>query len=98
LALSNPRGLVFFASARQGAVCGWPGGARLSGAPPPREADGVYGPPRVRFSIAKRITGDEGSAREARQRAYAMTRGLMNGDTGDDRHFQVDFGLVHLGM
>jgi hypothetical protein len=52
----------------------------------------------VRFSIAKRITGDEGSAREARQRAYAMTRGLMNGDTGDDRHFQVDFGLVHLGM
>jgi hypothetical protein len=73
-------------------------GATLIVAAPAREADGVYGPPRVRFSIAKRITGDEGSAREARQRAYAMTRGLMNGDTGDDRHFQVDFGLVHLGM
>ena len=52
----------------------------------------------MRFAIAKRITGDEGNTREARQRAYALAMGLMNGDTDDDRHFQVDFGLVHLGM
>jgi len=73
-------------------------GATLIVAAPAREADGTYGPSRVRFAIAKRITGDEGNAREARQRAYALSMGLMNGDTGNDRHFQVDFGLVHLGM
>jgi len=73
-------------------------GATLIVAAPAREADGIYGPPRVRFAIAKRITGDEGNTREARQRAYALAMGLMNGDTDDDRHFQVDFGLVHLGM
>ena len=52
----------------------------------------------MRFAIGKRITGNEGRAREARQRAYGLALGLANGDTGDDRHFQVDFGLVHLGM
>jgi hypothetical protein len=44
------------------------------------------------------MTGDEGRSREARQRAHALALGLANGDTDDDRHFQVDFGLVHLGM
>jgi len=74
------------------------GGVTLIVAAPERDAQGVYGPPQVRFAIAKRITGDEGSARAARQRAHALALGLADGATDDDRHFQVDFGLTHLGM
>jgi hypothetical protein len=74
------------------------GGVTLIVAAPARDLHGTYGPPRVRFAIAKRMTGDEGRSREARQRAHALAIGLASGDTDDDRHFQVDFGLVHLGM
>ena len=74
------------------------GGVTLIVAAPERDTHGAYGPPRVRYAIAKRITGDEGSARAARQRAHALALGLADGSTDDDRHFQVDFGLVHLGM
>ena len=74
------------------------GGVTLIVAAPVHDDHGSYGPPRVRFAIVKRITGDEGAAREARQRAYGLALGLANGDTDDDRHFQVDFGLVHLGV
>jgi len=74
------------------------GGVTLIVAAPERDAYGHYGPPRVRFAIAKRIAGDEGELREARQRAYHIAMGLMNGDPSDDRHFQVDFGLVHQGI
>lgn len=74
------------------------GGVTLIVAAPAPDDHGGYGPPRVRFAIVKRITGDEGRMREARQRAYGLALGLANGDTDDDRHFHVDFGLVHLGM
>jgi hypothetical protein len=74
------------------------GGVTLIVAAPVHDDHASYGPPRVRFAIIKRITGDEGRAREARQRAYGLALGLANGDTDDDRHFQVDFGLVHLGI
>jgi hypothetical protein len=73
------------------------GGVTLIIAAPQRRG-GRYGPPRVRFSIGKPLTGHEGELRAQRQRTYAMSIGLMNGDTEDPRHFQADFGLVHQGM
>ena len=73
------------------------GGVTLIIAAPQREARG-YGPPRVRFKIGKPLAGAEAGLREKRQRNYAMSIGLMNGDTEDARHFQADFGLVHQGL
>jgi hypothetical protein len=69
------------------------GGVTLIVAAPQREVRG-YGPPRVRFRIPKPIT----ASREKQQRAYAMSMGLMNGDTDDARHFQANFALVHQGF
>ena len=74
------------------------GGVTLIVSAPERDAYGRYGPPKVRFAIHKVLAGDQGKQREARQRSYALAMGLMNGDTNDDRHFQVNFGLVHQGI
>jgi len=74
------------------------GGVTLIVAAPERDAYGVYGPPQVRFAIAKPLVGTAGSERESSQRAFTLSMGLMNGDTSDDRHFQADFGLVHQGI
>ena len=74
------------------------GGVTLIVSAPERDAYGRYGPPKVRFAIHKVLAGDRGQQREDRQRSYTLAMGLMNGDTDDDRHFQVNFGLVHQGM
>lgn len=73
------------------------GGVTLIVAAPDRDATGHKVPPKVRFAIGKRLIGREGVEREASQRSYSMALGLMNGNTDDERHFQVDFGLVHQG-
>ena len=47
---------------------------------------------------ASGLIGAEGDQREAGQRRYSLAMGLMNGNTDDEQHFQVNFGLVHQGM
>jgi hypothetical protein len=73
------------------------GGVTLIVAAPDRDATGHRVPPKVRFAIGKRLIGQDGFDRETSQRAYNMALGLMNGNTEDERHFQANFGLVHLG-
>lgn len=59
---------------------------------------GVAGDPQVRFAIGKPLAGEAGKQREARQRAYFMAMGLVNGNSGAPTHFQADFCLLHMGM
>lgn len=59
---------------------------------------GEAGEPLVRFAIGKALTGQKGKHREARQRAYHIAMGMMNGDTEDPKHFQANFGLLHQGF
>lgn len=59
---------------------------------------GKSGEPHVRYAISKPLTGDTGKTREARQREYYAARGLGNGKTEDPNHFQVNFGLLHMGI
>lgn len=59
---------------------------------------GNAGAPHVRFAISKPLTGELGKAREARQREYYAAMGLGDGKTEDPKHFQVDFGLLHMGI
>ena len=73
------------------------GGVTLIVAAPDHDQTGHRTPPRVRFAVGKRLVGDEGSLRESRQRRHLLAMGLVNGDTSNDRHFQVDFGLLHQG-
>jgi hypothetical protein len=54
--------------------------------------------PQVRFAIGKCLSGDQGKLREARQRGYYMSLGLVNGPTDDANHFQANFGLLHQGF
>lgn len=53
---------------------------------------------QVRFAIGKCLSGKQGELREARQRAYYMSLGLLNGPTDDSSHFQANFGLLHQGF
>ena len=71
----------------------------------PEVVGGVEGDPEVRFAISKPLKGKvgedgltEGERREARQREYYMAMGMLNGNTEDPKHFQVDFGLLHQGF
>ena len=59
---------------------------------------GKSGAPQVRFAIGKGVTGAEGRQREARQRDYYLALGLLDGNTDDANHFQVNFGLLHQGI
>jgi hypothetical protein len=61
--------------------------------------------PEVRFAIRKPLKGkkgkdgvSEGERREARQREYYASLGLLDGGTEDPKHFQVNFGLLHQGF
>jgi hypothetical protein len=56
------------------------------------------GLPEVRFAIGKCLRGKKGDLREARQRDYYMSLGLLNGPTDDSNHFQANFGLLHQGF
>lgn len=56
------------------------------------------GKAEVRFAIKKLITGQEGKRRQDRQRQQNLELGLVNGNTEDPNHFQVDFGLLHEGL
>jgi hypothetical protein len=71
----------------------------------PEVADNEAGDPEVRFAIRKPLKGKkgkdgvyEGERREARQREYYASLGLLDGDTEDPKHFQVNFGLLHQGF
>jgi hypothetical protein len=64
----------------------------------PKVKFGDAGKPHVRFAIRKPLTGESGQQREARQREYYAARGLGNGKTEDAKHFQADFGLLHMGI
>ena len=59
---------------------------------------GIAGEAEIRFAIGKPLTEDQGSMRQARQREYQMAMGLLNGNTDDPKHFQVNFGLLHQGF
>jgi hypothetical protein len=74
------------------------GGVTLIVSAPEVDRSGRPGDPQVRYAISKRLTGEEGRRREARQREYFMSLGLLNGNTADPKHFQVDFGLLHQGF
>lgn len=74
------------------------GGVTLIVSAPETDQFGRAGDPEVRFAISKRLTGPEGARREARQREYYMAMGMLNGNTEDPKHFQVDFGLLHQGF
>jgi hypothetical protein len=52
----------------------------------------------VRFAISKPLIGEAGEKRGARQREYYAARGLGNGKTEDAKHFQANFGLLHMGI
>ncbi|HEY3039034.1 MAG TPA: hypothetical protein VGJ66_09875 [Pyrinomonadaceae bacterium] len=56
------------------------------------------GKAQVRYAIGKKITGAEGERRKESQREHNLAMGLVNGDTEDPNHFQVDFGLLHQGL
>ena len=73
------------------------GGVTLIVAAPDRDAYGHHVPPKVRFAVAKPLIGEVGAQREIRQRQYLMAMGFASGNTDDDRHFQVHFGLLHQG-
>ncbi|MBS0422337.1 MAG: peptidase M4 [Proteobacteria bacterium] len=64
----------------------------------PKVKFGNASEPHVRFAIRKPLTGESGKQREARQREYYAARGLGNGKTDDAKHFQADFGLLHMGI
>jgi hypothetical protein len=81
------------------------GGVTLIISAPEVDQFGRAGDPEVRFAISKPLKGSkdkqgrsEGERREARQREYYMAMGLLNGNTEDPKHFQVDFGLLHQGF
>jgi hypothetical protein len=74
------------------------GGVTLIVSAPEVNRFGDPGEPVVRFAIGKQLTGDEGKRREARQREYYLTMGLLNGRTEDPKHFQANFGLLHQGF
>jgi hypothetical protein len=59
---------------------------------------GQLGLPHVRFAVGKCITGEQGKTREARQRSYYLSMGLLNGPTDNPNHFQANFGLLHQGF
>lgn len=64
----------------------------------PQIEDGMPQAPRVRFVIGKPLAGPQGDSRAASQREFHLSRGLANGDTRADRHFQADFNLLHGGV
>jgi hypothetical protein len=74
------------------------GGVTLIISAPEVDRFGIAGEPEVRFAIGKPLTGSEGKLREARQREYHLAMGLLNGNTDDPKHFQVNFGLLHQGF
>jgi hypothetical protein len=74
------------------------GGITLIVSAPEVDLSGKLGVPEVRFAVGKRLTGDEGKLRQARQREYYMAMGLLNGHTDDPNHFQANFGLLHQGF
>ncbi|HEY0545493.1 MAG TPA: hypothetical protein VGC91_08970 [Pyrinomonadaceae bacterium] len=74
------------------------GGVTLIISAPEVDRFGNSGEPEVRFAIGKRLTGEEGKQRAARQREYYLSMGLLNGNTEAPNHFQVDFGLLHQGF
>jgi hypothetical protein len=59
---------------------------------------GQAGKARVRFAIAKKLTGPEGASREARQRKFSFDAGLNAGNIEDPHHFEADFALLHQGL
>jgi hypothetical protein len=63
--------------------------------PAERRQDAKAGAP-IRYVIAKQIRGEEGEAREARQRAYCLRLGLAAGN--DPGRFRINFALVHGGL
>jgi hypothetical protein len=50
----------------------------------------------IRYVISKHLDGDEGRAREDRQRRYCQRIGLVEGV--DRGRFQIDFAMVHGGF
>jgi len=64
----------------------------------PKVRGEMRGLAQVRFAIGKCMTGKKGDLREARQRDYYMSLGLVNGPTDDSNHFQANFGLLHQGF
>jgi hypothetical protein len=54
--------------------------------------------PLVRFAIRKPIVGPEGERRIASQREFLLASGFANGNTGQARHFQADFNMLHGGL
>ncbi len=51
--------------------------------------------PEVRFAIQKPIVGPEAKQREQAQRSFAISQGLVAGDTTKPGHFQANFALLH---
>jgi hypothetical protein len=74
------------------------GGVTLIISAPEVNSFGDPAEPEIRFAIGKRLTEKEGKLRQARQRDYHMAMGLLNGNTDDPKHFQVNFGLLHQGF
>jgi hypothetical protein len=74
------------------------GGATLIISAPDVDSPGTTGEAEVRFAIGKRLTGEEGRQREARQRNYNLAMGLLDGNTDDANHFQANFSLLHQGL
>ena len=72
--------------------------SRSSSPPPTVMRRDTTCPRRYALPSASGSSGPEGDQREASQRRYSLAMGLMNGNTDDERHFQVNFGLVHQGM
>jgi hypothetical protein len=74
------------------------GGVTLIIAAPEILLRGKRGLTEVRYAIGKCLKGKQGALREARQRDYYMSLGLLNGPTDDSSHFQANFGLLHQGF
>jgi hypothetical protein len=74
------------------------GGVTLIIGAPEVDGHGVAGDPEVRFAVAKPLAGQDGQAREARQRDHQLRLGLLDGNTDDPKHFQANFGLLHQGL
>lgn len=51
--------------------------------------------PQVRYVISKRLDGEEGEARQRRQRAFYQRSGFLLGKANDDHRFDIDFALIH---
>ena len=70
------------------------GSALLITKPPLK--DGVYGPGQIRYIIRKRLTGPHGERRQARQRSFNLSEGLLEGN--DPKRFELDFNMLHSGF